>query len=163
MNITSKKLALLAIAISTASLLAAFFFQYVMGLVPCELCIVQRWAHAYVILTGALFLALPRITTAILGLIASVHVTYQAVFHAGVEWGFWEGPEACSGGSDIGAMSAGDLLDFSGAGQVISCADPAWVFLGLSMAGWNALIGLDLIALWVYIIVKRRNFSRAKV
>ncbi len=64
-----------------------------------------------------------------------------AVYHAGVEWKLWAGPASCTGGSK--SVSAADLTKLmSGGGTTPQCDKPAWVFLGLSMAGWNAIYAL---------------------
>jgi disulfide bond formation protein DsbB len=64
-----------------------------------------------------------------------------AVYHAGVEWKLWAGPASCTGGSRT--VSAADLSKLlAGGGSTPQCDKPAWVFLGLSMAGWNAIYAL---------------------
>ena len=70
-----------------------------------------------------------------------------AVYHSGVEWKWWPGPTACSGGG--GSVSAGQMADLLGGAKIAppACDKAAWVFLGLSMAGWNALASLGLTAL----------------
>ena len=57
------------------------------------------------------------------------------VFHAGVELGYWEGITMCTAG---GAKSLQDILNT----PLIRCDQVQWEFLGLSMAGWNAIISL---------------------
>jgi disulfide bond formation protein DsbB len=67
-----------------------------------------------------------------------------AVYHAGAEWKWWPGPTACS--STGGGVDAGQMADLLGGAKIKppACDTAAWVFLGLSMAGWNALISLKL-------------------
>ncbi len=70
------------------------------------------------------------------------------VYHAGVEWRLWEGPAACASGAAAPA-SAGAMLESLQAGNIApSCTEAVWRFLGLSFAGWNAIIaaGLALLA-----------------
>jgi disulfide bond formation protein DsbB len=63
-------------------------------------------------------------------------------YHSGIEWELWKGPAACSGGGDGPgfATDAGALLESLSAGRIPSCADAPWRLLGLSLAGYNALI-----------------------
>ena len=62
-------------------------------------------------------------------------------YHAGVEWGFWQGPTDCTG--PVGNLgSAGDLLERLDTVKVIRCDEVQWRFLGLSLAGYNVLISL---------------------
>lgn len=167
---------LIAMAISAAALAAAFFFEFAMGFRPCQLCITQRWAHVLVLLAGFVHLLAAGIirgragtpvrrrigmATAGLGLAASFDVIGWAIFHAGVEWRFWPGPASCSGGTRLGALSGAELLDFSTPAAAVSCADPAWVFLGLSMASWNALIGAGLASLFLARLLRLTKTSKA--
>ena len=65
-----------------------------------------------------------------------------AAYHAGIEWQWWQGPQACAGGTG----PSGTLPDLSGA-RIIRCDEAPWRFLGLSFAGWNAVISLLLAAI----------------
>ena len=71
-------------------------------------------------------------------------VTDHDRYHAGVEWKFWPGPAECTGGA--GGVSAADLTALlNGAkAKMPDCDKPAWIFFGLSMAGWNTLVSLGL-------------------
>ena len=66
-----------------------------------------------------------------------------AAYHAGAEWKWWPGPAACAVG---GAASADDLVAMLKGAKIAapSCDKAVWIFLGLSMAGWNAVISLGL-------------------
>ncbi|RAI42633.1 disulfide bond formation protein B [Rhodoplanes roseus] len=149
--------AVLVAAASTAILLGATFFQHVVGIPPCPLCLEQRIPH-YVAVPLALVVALlawrraPRAVVAIGFLaVAAALLTAAGIgaYHAGVEWGFWAGPSDCSG--DIKAFgSAGSLLQQMQTTSVIRCDVVMFRFLGLSLAGWNVVmsVGLAAVALW---------------
>jgi disulfide bond formation protein DsbB len=62
-------------------------------------------------------------------------------YHAGAEWRFWPGPESCTGAQDL-AKSAGGLLDSLSTTRVVRCDEAAWRFLGVSLAGWNAVVSI---------------------
>ncbi len=64
-----------------------------------------------------------------------------AIFHAGVEWHFWQGPTTCSGAAPV---AVSDIMSALKTAHVPRCDEAAWRFLGLSMAGWNALVALVL-------------------
>ena len=67
-------------------------------------------------------------------------------YHAGVEWGFWQGPTDCTGPVvDFG--KAGTLLDRLDKVKVVRCDEVQWRFLGLSLAGYNVLISLLMAAI----------------
>jgi len=143
---------LLVVAGSALALAAAWYFQLVVGLAPCPLCLDQRIAY-YVavplglVAYGAARSGRVRLARAILGLLGIAMVVNMglAIFHAGVEWHFWEGPTACTGAP----VMTGNVLGALKGARVPRCDEAAWRLLGLSMAGWNALIagGLAVVAL----------------
>ena len=131
-------------AMSAVLLIAAFLFEYVGGMAPCSLCIWQRWAHVAVIgaAMAGLFI-LPSRAALLLPLAAALASFGIAGYHAGVEWRFWQGPGGCTANlaADLGTA---DLVDALLATPVVRCDDVPWSLFGLSMAGWNALLSLDI-------------------
>jgi disulfide bond formation protein DsbB len=143
--------------IGAATLIGAWIFQYGFGIVPCELCLEQRYAYYFVIPAGALLaIAASRgleTRWVALGLVVLALATLAnaglATYHAGVEWGWWKGPTACTGPMvDFG--KAGNLLEQLNKVKVVRCDEVQWRFLGLSLAGYNVLISLLMtaLALW---------------
>lgn len=135
------------LVIAGATILAALFTQYVLGMQPCLLCLYQRWPYYVALPIAALIVAiwpgegLARTGLALLGLIFLASAGLAA-YHAGVEWGFFLGPSGCGGAA---APTAADMADFMRqleTVRVVSCTEPAFVFLGLSMAGWNAVVSM---------------------
>lgn len=152
---TARSLILLATLGSAALLLGAYGFQHLGGLAPCKMCLWQRWPHAAAILIGVAALALGRLSLAWLGALATVATGAIGVYHAGVEWRFWAGPSSCSGGGlDMGAMTGADLLSMDAPSGLVMCDEIVWSFLGLSMAGWNAVVSFALAALWIMAAVR---------
>lgn len=129
----------------------ALVFEHGLGYVPCKLCLTERVPY-YLAAPLALVAALlpPRPARFLLGLV-SVVLIYGAglgVYHAGAEWGFWPGPNDCGGGSGPGPADVTDFLKNLETVRPVDCTAAAWRFLGLSLAGWNAVIaaGLGLLA-----------------
>ncbi|MEP5729602.1 MAG: disulfide bond formation protein B [Sulfitobacter sp.] len=135
---------------SLVVLLGAFGFQHIGGLLPCKMCLWQRWPHAAAIVIGVvLYLDGPR-ALAWLGAFATATTGTIGVYHAGVEWRWWPGPTSCSGGgTDLGAMDGSDLLALDTPTGVVMCDEIVWQLFGLSMAGWNAVIAFGLTAVWI--------------
>ena len=144
--------------LSSALMLAiAHGFEKIGGLAPCFLCLKARevyWVALTVALIGMLLVRtrfgekLRRPANALLGVIFLVGVGV-AVYHAGAEWGWWPGPAVCASGG-TGGVSAADMASImKGESRLAapSCEKAVWVFLGLSMAGWNGLISLKLAVL----------------
>ncbi|QOZ23231.1 disulfide bond formation protein B [Bradyrhizobium sp. CCBAU 51753] len=135
--------------IAAATLAGAWFFQLVLEILPCPLCLEQRYAYYLAVPLGAVvaFAAAkgaPRPVLlaglAILGLAALANAGLGA-YHAGVEWGFWPGPTDCSG-PVMDFSKAGSLLEQLDKVKVIRCDEVQWRFLGISLAGYNVLISL---------------------
>src|SRR3979411_720571 len=154
--------AALAIAgIAAATLAGAWFFELVLDIRPCPLCLEQRYAYYLAIPLGALvaFAAAkdaPRgVLLAGLALLALAALGNAGLgaYHAGVEWHFWAGPTECSG--PVGNLgSAGNLLQRLDSVKVIRCDEVQWRFLGLSLAGYNVLISLLMAAIAAWGIVR---------
>jgi disulfide bond formation protein DsbB len=165
LNANPAALAALAIvAIAAATLAGAWFFELVLDIRPCPLCLEQRYAYYLAVPLGLLvaFAAsrdAPRpVLLAGLALLALAALTnaWLGGYHAGVEWKFWQGPTDCSGPVvDLG--SAGTLLSRLDTVKVVRCDDVQWRFLGLSLAGYNVLISLLMaaIAAWGFKSVMR--------
>jgi disulfide bond formation protein DsbB len=144
--------ALIAALVSGLLLAIAHGFETFGGLAPCTLCLKQRevyWVALGLGLAGAGLYRLTRSQPArrvLAALLAVVFVygAYLAGFHAGAEWKWWPGPTTCSG---VGGAVSLDSLTAALQGAKVKpprCDEAAWVWLGLSMAGWNFLISLGL-------------------
>lgn len=152
-------LAAAAVAIlGLATILGAWFFQLAIGLPPCPLCLEQRYAYyfsiplALLVLLGISYGASRKVLFVALAVIA-LGMLWNAglgAYHAGVEWKFWEGPRDCSGAGLNSLGTAGGLLDSLKSIRVVRCDEIPWSFLGISLAGYNAIISLvlSLIAGW---------------
>ncbi|MCO5132133.1 MAG: disulfide bond formation protein B [Xanthobacteraceae bacterium] len=141
-------------AIAALTLAGAWFFQLVLGLQPCPLCLEQRYAY-YLAVPLAIVVAVAAARDAPRGLIGAGLVVLMlaalanaglGAYHAGVEWRWWQGPTDCSG-PVVSLGSAGDLLSRLDTVKVVRCDEVQWRFLGLSMAGYNVLISLLMAAL----------------
>lgn len=136
-----------AAAGSAALLLGALAFQYIGGLAPCHLCILQRWPHLAAVLIGVAMIWRSAPALAALGGLAAATSAGIGAYHTGIERGWWPGPDTCTA-PDPGSLPAGELLDRILATPVVLCDQVAWSWLGLSMASWNVLVSLLLAALW---------------
>ena len=148
-----------ALAAGCALTICGFlFFQYVVGLAPCPLCYEQRYAFYIGLgLTGLLALgakhgASGKVIAAGLIVLAAIMLWNAGlgVYHAGIEWKFWQGPAECSGGlAPLGGP--GGLLRQLQTATVVRCDEAAWRLFGISLPGWNVLVSLAHAALagWI--------------
>lgn len=144
-------LILLAAAGSFALLAGAFVFQG-LGYAPCKMCLWQRWPHGAAILLGGVGAVVPMAIVVLLGAAAAFTTGAIGVYHAGVEWNLWEGPNSCTGGGPVdpsAPLSGADLLSTDGAAAIVMCDEIVWSLFGLSMAGWNAVLSFCLVAVWL--------------
>lgn len=139
----------LALAIPAGLLGGAYISQYGFGLFPCEMCWWQRWPHFAALLFAALsYVIVPHRVWAALAGLAIITSGLIGGFHAGVEYGWWEGITGCS--SLPGTI---DVMDINAA-PLIRCDVAPWSLFGISLAGWNFLIscigGAAVLALAAY-------------
>lgn len=142
-----------AAAVSAAMLATAHVFQG-LGYAPCNLCLRQRevyWGALALVAIGLLLAAARRMSPRALSLALGAVFLAGAVlaaFHAGVEWKWWAGPATCVGtGAEILTSDLTAILDGAAKVKAPACDEAAWRMLGLSMAGWNALVSLGLAAI----------------
>ena len=134
----------LALIVPAALLGGAYVSQYWGHLYPCEMCWWQRYAHMAAIALALLAYAAARSAMARpLVLLAALAILVSGgigVFHAGVEYHWWEGLTTCSAGATGG--SAKDVLADILATPMIRCDQAQWTLFGLSLAGYNAIFSI---------------------
>lgn len=140
-----KRVALGLLIASAATVGSALVLQFGYGYAPCKLCLTERLPYYAALPLGLAALLLPeRAARLALGL-AAAGLLYGAglsAYHAGAEWGFWPGPANCGGGTGADPAGIGDFLDALRSTRVVDCATAALRVLGVSLAGWNALVAL---------------------
>jgi disulfide bond formation protein DsbB len=141
----SQALRALLIAAASVAILAAVWIFQGFGYAPCELCLAQRTAF-YVaaplaVLTA--FLAnrsthgLARAGFALLALAFAANAVLAA-YHTGVEYHWWAGPTACTGGL-TSSLNVNDLANALNSEKVVRCDEVQLRLAGLSLAGWNVV------------------------
>ncbi len=145
---------LLALAIPVALLGGALLSQYVGKLYPCEMCWWQRYPHGIAILLalGAMMLPLSAPRTRLLTILAALAIADSGAigaFHAGVEYGWWEGQTICTSS----ATSLEDIMKV----PLIRCDQVQWSLRGISLAGFNAIFSLGGAALTLLLAQAKRR------
>jgi disulfide bond formation protein DsbB len=149
---------MLILLASIAVLGTALLSQFVGGLLPCELCLYERWPY-YAILVVMVLAMLNRATKIIrlaLTLAALIFLGSSALaaYHVGVEQHWIEGPTACTG--DLPASSPEALLRALEGRQPVQCDVVQWSFHGISLAGLNLAVSLALAAFSLWAVTWRR-------
>jgi disulfide bond formation protein DsbB len=136
----------LALAVPALLLAGAYVSEYGFGLFPCEMCWWQRYPHFVAVALAIVSLVAPpqRLWIALAALAVAVSGAI-GVFHAGVEYGWWESPLGCTASDPFS-------LEF------VRCDEPAWTLMGISLAGFNALLSIgSAVAIWVLLLAKEKK------
>ena len=133
-------------SLAFVTILTAHAFEQFGGYPPCPLCLQERYAYYFAVpaILVAFFAArgnaigFARIVLVLIAVGFLINAGL-GVYHAGIEWKWWAGPATCAGGTEIG-WGAGGLAEQLENAQVIRCDEAPWHLLGLSFAGWNAVV-----------------------
>jgi disulfide bond formation protein DsbB len=146
---TPFRIALALLALAFATIAGAWIFE-AFDYLPCELCLKQRWAYytgvpLAAVTTLAAAAGQKRLAGAGFALLTLVFIgsAIFGAYHAGVEWGFWPGPTDCTGNLSK-ASSMDDFMNQLATVKVVRCDAVAIRIMGLSLAGWNAVISAAL-------------------
>ena len=162
--------ALLLLAVLPTCLLGfGLYLQHIVGLEPCPMCIVQRYAMCLMVLLGLAFGWGRSVWLQGVGFLAYSALSGLGAYVAALQsWLQWHPPEVVSCGRDFyGMIEAFPLkqaipMIFKGGGD---CANVDWTLLGLSIANWSflAFVGLGLSALWVLYDARRVRLNPTRV
>lgn len=135
----------LALAVPAVLLAGAYISQYGFGLFPCELCWWQRYPHFMAVALALLStFASPKRVWIGLAALAIAASGLIGVFHAGVEYHWWESPLGCTASDPFS-------LEF------VRCDEAAWTLMGVSLAGFNALLSIgSAVTIWVLLLAKEK-------
>jgi disulfide bond formation protein DsbB len=128
----------LALVVPALLLGGAYVSQYGFGLYPCEMCWWQRYPHFAAIPLAGLGLATRQPLWTWLAVLGSAISGGIGAFHAGVEYGWWEGITGCASAADL----SGDPLKAIMNAPLVRCDVAPWTLLGISLAGFNFLVSI---------------------
>jgi disulfide bond formation protein DsbB len=148
---------LLALLLPIALLAGAFGSQYFGGLYPCEMCWWQRYAHFAALAPAALAFTVPAASrrSQALTLLAALAIATSGaigVYHAGVELKIFQGFTTCT--STASGTTTAELLRSIANSPLIRCDQVQWSFLGISLAGWNAILSLSGAAVIAFLTIR---------
>ena len=156
----STQIALMIGTVSLVLILGALGFEYIGGYPPCEMCMWQRYPHFAAILIGlggGLLLQagiLPQNLSRPVAILAALLLAITGaigVYHAGIEWHWWNGPQTCTGPR----FEFTGTIDFNA--RVVMCDIAAWRLFGISLAGYNAMISLLAAALGAAGLIRHKG------
>ena len=144
----TRALAALSILVAGAALLVATGSERVLGLVPCALCLVERWPYRVALVFAVVALLpmrRPSLRPLLWGVVLCMAVSVAAAgVHVGVEQGWWPSPLPECAAPTLGSGSLADRLAHMPARPAKPCDDPTYLLPGLpvSMAAMNGLLAL---------------------
>src|SRR5438270_201012 len=152
---------LIALLLPVALLGGALGSQYFGGLHPCEMCYWQRWPHGVAIIIALLAFTAPAGSRSarVLTLLAALAIAVSGaigVYHAGVEAKIFEGLTQCTANVSTGLSNA-ELLQQITHAPIVRCDEVQFRFLGISMAGWNAILSLGGAGLIAALVIRGKR------
>ncbi len=148
-QITPAMAAAVTMIAALVTIQSALAFEHIGGYTPCAICLIERYAYYAGVPLAAAALVFARndrngVAALLLGLCGLGFLINAGigVYHSGIEWQWWPGPQACSAGAL--APLQGSLLDALENAKAVSCDQAPWRLLGLSFAGWSGVISLGL-------------------
>lgn len=169
-SIPTKSLPLIVLVASIATLGGAYFFEYVLGYMPCHLCLQERVPYMIAIAASLATLITARgdkaasIAPVTLMALCALVLAFDAglsAYHAGVEYKFWAGPETCTSASlvvhSLDALNA----ELTTGTRIPRCDAAAWTLFGVSLAGYNMLIAAGLAFLSTLFVLRQRPSAKA--
>jgi disulfide bond formation protein DsbB len=158
--VSHRSFGLAAAIAAAAALVVAQASERWGGLVPCALCLVERWPYRIAIVLGLVAALLPPKTARLaLGLLALVMLAGAAlgVIHVGVEWHFWPSPLPECAAPVFSGGSIAERLAHMPAAPAKPCDDPTYLIPGLklSMAAMNLIFAAIFAAVTGWIAIRR--------
>ncbi|MBD8701568.1 disulfide bond formation protein B [Sphingomonas sp. CFBP 13714] len=148
----------IALVLPLLLLLGALGSQYLGGLYPCEMCHWQRWPHySAVLLAAATFVVPQRSLRASLVLVAALLIGISGaigLFHAGVEYHWWNGITACTTTVSMAGTTPAERLAAIMNAPMVRCDAPQWTLAGISLAGFNAIFSLGG-AITIFVLMRK--------
>ena len=146
MTPAQRRARLVALLLPALLLAGAWAFQLIGGLAPCEMCHWQRWPHYGAVVLAVLAYVVPQRGSQ-LALVAGAAVMIAlsgalGVYHAGVEYHWWAGHTACTATASGAGLSTDAMLREMLAAPIVRCDQAQWQVLGISLAGFNAILSL---------------------
>ena len=153
-SITLQRWMLLTALASIGMLVFGFYLQHVVGLNPCPMCIVQRYALIGVVVLGLIGWRLQGKGLALTALVLALDAGFGGFTAARQSWLQWYPPEIVTCGRDFYGMVENFPLNraipmiFKGSGD---CTKIDWTFLGGAIANWSFVVFVvfGLMGLWI--------------
>ena len=145
--------------LSIFSLIFVFILQYEYGILPCKICIWQRWPHIFNIILVLIILSSSLKTNFVFvfGLINMFLAFILALYHYGLEQNLWDNVFSCTGKIEFNELSTEEILKNLNNTPIKNCEIEAWNFLNLSLTGWNLILTFFMSLIWFILIYYQKR------
>ena len=145
--------------LSLFSLIFVFILEYEYGILPCKICIWQRWPHVFNIILVLIILSSSFTNNFIFlfGLINMFLAFILALYHYGLEQNLWDNVFSCSGEIKFNDLSTEEILKNLNNTLIKTCEIEAWNFLNLSLTGWNMILTIFISLIWLLLIYYQKR------
>ena len=134
-----------------ALLLGALGFQYFAHLPPCEMCHWQRWPYIAAAVLGLVIVSVWKRDARLLAILTIVLIAVSGLigaYQAGMQWGIFPGPEACT-------VAHAYVMGSNAPPPEISCNAVTWSLFGLSLAAYNAIFAFLIAGTGVFLLSRK--------
>ena len=155
--------AIIAFLLSVFAISSALAVEYIFDILPCQMCLNQRYPYYFIIITFTLCYFFNKMSNIWLYIVTELAVLYglfYSLWHVGIEKNLLTGPSSCSGKfKEVNSIDnlKEQILDQA----IISCNEVTWSILGLSAATLNSLL-MFLFLLFNTVFITRVNNGKEK-
>ena len=147
--------ATLSLLLSSSLLLGAYFLEFYLSLIPCDLCIKQRIVHVFILILSLLIFPLYTLSKLRFIMLSILNLlwlgsSFLALYHFGIEKKLWQGLSKCSSSLTFNENTLDQLLSRS----PIRCDETQFELLNLSLAGWNGILSMSIFIILSYLLYK---------
>ena len=147
--------ATLSLLLSSGLLLGAYFLEFYLSLIPCDLCIKQRIVHVFILILSLLIFPLYTLSKLRFIMLSILNLlwlgsSFLALYHFGIEKKLWQGLSECSSNLTFNGNTLNQLLSRS----PIRCNETQFELLNLSLAGWNGILSMSIFIILSYLLYK---------
>ncbi|MDA9755290.1 disulfide bond formation protein B [bacterium] len=147
--------ATLSLLLSSSLLLGAYFLEFYLSLIPCDLCIKQRIIHVFILILSLLIFPLYTLSKLRFIMLSILNLlwlgsSFLALYHFGIEKKLWQGLSKCSSNLTFNENTLDQLLSRS----PIRCDETQFELLNLSLAGWNGILSMSIFIILSYLLYK---------
>jgi disulfide bond formation protein DsbB len=160
-----RTLAVLFALAAAAALAVAYAAETWGGLVPCALCLLERWPYRAIVVLGLIAAIAPRRLVRpllVVALLCGLTEAAIAAVHVGVEWGWWPSPLPECAAPHFSGGSIAERLASMPSRPSKPCDEPTFLIPGvpLSIAALNMLFALVVSAGVAIFLGRRRSHRR---